>query len=161
MRLSKSVEQAIFVLLMLALQEGHKPVKSRVLSRLLNVSDSYLKKILMKLSRAGLIDANASKRGGYTLHKPIHETSLKDVVLAVEGSRFEAGFPSRGHVLFNDGPHVDEGEAKIAAAFKKGMESYYRELDRLKLSELLHEHAYRDGAVNWEDSAGLDKSGKH
>lgn len=44
MRLSKSVEQAIFVLLMLALQEGHKPVKSRVLSRLLNVSDSYLKR---------------------------------------------------------------------------------------------------------------------
>ena len=64
MKLSKSIEQAIFVLLMLALQEGHKPVKSRVLSRLLNVSDSYLKKVLMKLSKAGLIDANASKRGG-------------------------------------------------------------------------------------------------
>ena len=58
-------------------------------------------------------------------------------------------------------PHVDEGETKIAAAFKKGMESYYRELDRLKLSELLHEHAYRDGAVNWEDPARLDKAGKH
>ena len=55
MKLNKSFEQAVYVLTMLALQENHTPVKSHVLSDILEVSDSYLKKILVKLTRAGLI----------------------------------------------------------------------------------------------------------
>ena len=44
MKLNKSFEQATYVVTMLALQEGHQPVKSHVLSQILQVSDSYLKK---------------------------------------------------------------------------------------------------------------------
>nr|WEJ76209.1 hypothetical protein M8286_08715 [Streptococcus suis] len=44
MKINKSVEQAVYVLIILALQEDHRPVKSHVLSQVLQVSDSYLKK---------------------------------------------------------------------------------------------------------------------
>ena len=44
MKISKSLEQAIFVLLMLALQKDKTPVKSFILSKKLEISDSYLKK---------------------------------------------------------------------------------------------------------------------
>ena len=47
MKVNKSVEQAIYVLVILALQKDHAPIKSRVLSQIQQVSDSYLKKILM------------------------------------------------------------------------------------------------------------------
>ena len=82
MKLNKSFEQATYVLTMLALQEGHVPVKSHVLSQVLQVSDSYLKKILMKLSKAGLISSNASKTGGYQLAQPVETIRLKDVLFA-------------------------------------------------------------------------------
>ena len=48
MKFNKSIEQAAYVLIMLALQKNHTPVKSQTLSKILNVSDSYLKKILIK-----------------------------------------------------------------------------------------------------------------
>ncbi|MCD5481575.1 Rrf2 family transcriptional regulator [Lactobacillus delbrueckii subsp. bulgaricus] len=54
MKINKSVEQAIYVLLILALQKDGEPLKSRVLSAHLKVSDSYLKKILMKLEKRRL-----------------------------------------------------------------------------------------------------------
>ena len=44
MKISKSLEQAIFVLLMLALQKDKTAVKSFILSKKLEISDSYLKK---------------------------------------------------------------------------------------------------------------------
>ena len=44
MKISKSLEQAIFVLLMLALQKDKITVKSFILSKKLEISDSYLKK---------------------------------------------------------------------------------------------------------------------
>lgn len=53
MKISKSLEQATFVLLMLALQKEHWPIKSIVFSQRLGVSDSYLKKVLRKLVVAG------------------------------------------------------------------------------------------------------------
>lgn len=63
MKINKSVEQATYVLLILALQKKHTPLKSRVLSKTMGVSDSYLKKILMMLKHNELITASASKKG--------------------------------------------------------------------------------------------------
>ena len=64
MEINKSVEQAIYVLLILALQKDGEPLKSRVLSAHLKVSDSYLKKILMKLKKRRLdLRFRQQKRG--------------------------------------------------------------------------------------------------
>ena len=48
MKISKSFEQGMYVLLMLGLQKDNQIVKSNVMSNILHVSDSYLKKILRK-----------------------------------------------------------------------------------------------------------------
>ena len=151
MKINKSTEQAIFVLIMLALQKEHKPVKSQVLSQILQVSDSYLKKILMKLSKAGLIDASASKQGGYRLKRSIEEISLADVLLALEGETSQPHFAHLGAIVFDDKEHVREGEEKIAQALDQGIDSYYRSLSTFPLVELLHEEAYKLGAIAWEN----------
>ena len=78
MKINKSVEQAIYVLLILALQKDGEPLKSRILSAHLKVSDSYLKKILMKLKKGGLIVASASKNGGYQLDQFKLDRLLKE-----------------------------------------------------------------------------------
>ena len=48
MRLSKKLEQGIYVVFMLALQLEGRPIKSHILSEKLEVSDSYLKKNIGK-----------------------------------------------------------------------------------------------------------------
>ena len=44
MKINKSLEQAVYVIIILALQKDKQPVKSHIISEILKVSDSYLKK---------------------------------------------------------------------------------------------------------------------
>ncbi len=150
MKISSTFEQGIYVVMILALEQDHKPVKSSTMSALLEVSDSYLKKILMKLSRSGLITSSASKRGGYTLSAPADQISLKDVFLAVgEGDEIfsQSGYAEK---LFDRRPHVRRSEQKIMATFSEGMEAFYEKLDALKIADLLEDGAWQKGVVDWE-----------
>ena len=63
MRIRKSFEQAICILLLIGTNDG--PLKSHELSKKLDVSDSYLKKVTRQLVVAGLITSKASKLGGF------------------------------------------------------------------------------------------------
>ena len=74
MRIRKSFEQAICILLLIGTSEG--PLKSHELSKKLDVSDSYLKKVTRQLVVAGLITSNASKLGGFILNKKIEDIKI-------------------------------------------------------------------------------------
>ena len=74
MRIRKSFEQAICILLLIGTSEG--PLKSHELSKKLDVSDSYLKKVTRQLVVAGLITSKASKLGGFILNKKIEDIKI-------------------------------------------------------------------------------------
>ena len=77
MKIRKSFEQAICILLLIGAQD--KPIKSHELSEKLLVSDSYLKKITRQLVVSGLISSMANKRGGFVLTKSLDCISLLDI----------------------------------------------------------------------------------
>ncbi|MFQ9073440.1 MAG: Rrf2 family transcriptional regulator [Faecalibacillus faecis] len=83
MRIRKSFEQAICILLLIGTSEG--PLKSHELSKKLDVSDSYLKKVTRQLVVAGLITSKASKLGGFILNKKMNDISFLDIFEAIEG----------------------------------------------------------------------------
>lgn len=84
MKVNKSVEQGIYVLCILALQKDHTSVKSTTLSSLLQVSDSYLKKLLAKMVKADLITSAANRSGGYQLARPVQQITVYDVFSALD-----------------------------------------------------------------------------
>ena len=150
MKISSRFEQGIYVIIILALEEEHRPVKSSTMSRLLDVSDSYLKKILMKLSHSGLVRSSANKRGGYTLVSSADQISLKDIFVALDEGEdlFEqSGFAEK---LFPNRAHVKESADKIVHTLDDGLDAFYDRLDRLKISDLLEDGAWQNGAVDWE-----------
>lgn len=147
MKLNKNFEQAVYVVTMLALQKEHQPVKSQVLSQVLQVSDSYLKKTLMKLSRAGLIESNASKIGGYQLAKPVTDISLKDIFFALELHSNVFEFKHIAHQIYDDFSHVQEGENLIKTTLENGLQAFFDQLDTLKISDLLRP----EGEIDWNE----------
>lgn len=149
MKLNKSFEQATYVVTMLALQEGHQPVKSHVLSQILQVSDSYLKKVLMKLSKAGLIVSQASKTGGYQLAKPVDEITLKDIFFALELQADVVDFKHIAHQIYDDELHVRQVEEKVKMTLEAGLSAFYDQLETLSISDLLRQEAYEKGAIDW------------
>lgn len=149
MKLNKSFEQATYVITMLALQEGHRPVKSHVLSQILQVSDSYLKKVLMKLSKAGLVVSSASKTGGYQLAKPVENITLKDIFFALELQADVLDFKHVAHQIYEDEKHVRQVEELVRGTLESGLGAFYDRLDTLKIADLLRPDAYENGAIDW------------
>ena len=85
MRLSLGWEQSVYVLLMLnQLPEG-KYINTISLSERLEVSDSYLKKIIKLLDNEGLVKSVRGKNGGIALSKPLSQITFYDVFVAIEG----------------------------------------------------------------------------
>lgn len=149
MRISTSTEQAVFVMLMLALQRGRTPLRSRLLAQRLNVSDSYLKKILKTMVDARLITARPGRVGGYVLARPIIDTTLGDVVAAMESMQPPTATRDLAAALFGDSDHVEDGVTAVQGAFAAAHEAYLAQLRALPLTALLVEEAWPDGLVDW------------
>ena len=149
MRISTSTEQAVFVMLMLALQRGRTPLRSRLLAQRLNVSDSYLKKILKTMVDARLITARPGRVGGYVLARPIIDTTLGDVVAAMESMQPPTATRDLAAALFGDSDHVEDGVTAVQGAFAAAHEAYLAQLRTLPLKALLVEEAWPDGLVDW------------
>lgn len=153
MKVNKSVEQGIYVLCILALQKGHTSVKSQTLSSLLQVSDSYLKKLLAKMVKADLITSAANRSGGYQLAKPVTEISVYDVFSALDQDKEVLELQHLSDHIFPDKEHSKQSEQKIMDAFNKGFDELYDELKKLKISDLLRSEYMADGFVDWNKKA--------
>jgi Rrf2 family protein len=85
MRIKSGMEQAVCTLMLLARLPDHALLKSDAISERLEVSPSYLKKLMRLLVQAGLVDSIPGAKGGFKLAKRPEEITLYDVFLAVEG----------------------------------------------------------------------------
>ncbi|ARE29123.1 Rrf2 family transcriptional regulator [Lactococcus cremoris] len=150
MKLSKHLEEAVYVLLILATQKDQQALKSKTLSKLLEVSDSSLKKVLRQLVVNNLIESTASKDGGFKLKKRINEISLKDVMAAVEGEEFiSADLSYIGQRIFPNKAHTLESESLVIETLTKAQNLYALELEKLKLSDLLLAEAMDNKTLDW------------
>lgn len=149
MKVNQSVEQGIYVILMLALEKDHRPVKSAVLSKILHVSDSYLKKILRKMVIANIITSNASKDGGFQLAKSVEEINLYDIYAALEGADSVIKLSGIAHNIFVDDDKLKKNEEKVLNIFDNAFNAFENELKKLKLSDLLIKENYKNGWINW------------
>lgn len=149
MKVNKSVEQGIYVLCILALQKGHTSVKSQTLSSLLQVSDSYLKKLLAKMVKADLITSAANRSGGYQLARPVTDISVYDVFSALDQDKDVLELKHLSDHIFPDKEHARQSEQKIRDAFEKGFDALYGELRKLKISDLLRSEYLDEGFTDW------------
>lgn len=150
MRLSKHVEEALYVILLLATQKNHRPIKSHRLSELLQVSDSSLKKVLRQLVVKGLIHSSATKDGGFELLKAIEEITLLDIVEAVESDELIRYVPNNvAETIFSRKEHARKSEQYIVDGFNQARDAYAEALEKIKIATILEEKTIQLGAIEW------------
>ncbi|MGP1494685.1 MAG: RrF2 family transcriptional regulator [Streptobacillus sp.] len=150
MRLSKKFEQGIYVVFMLALQLEGRPIKSHILSEKLQVSDSYLKKILAKLVKFNIVKSNASKIGGFQLAKNIEELSLYDIYQALEEEKEYRPPQDLAYKIFVCKELIDKNIKKIDGVFSNAFNAFNTELKKLKFSDLIEKDIIKNGKLDWE-----------
>lgn len=151
MKINSTFEQGIYVVIILALEKDHAPVKSKVMSQLLQVSDSYLKKILGKMAHNGLIISTASKQGGYQLSRGADKITIRDVYEALELDKDDFNSSHFAEKLFSDNEHVHSSEKLLEDTLSRGKERFLAELAKMKVSDMLEDGKYQNGAIVWEN----------
>lgn len=85
MKLAKSFESGLAIIIMIARQPENHAISAAKLVSQLDISLTYSQKLLRKLVVAELIKSTPGKSGGFVLAKPASAIKLSDVILALEG----------------------------------------------------------------------------
>lgn len=85
MKIKTGMEQSIYILLILSRLPQESTLTSDAISARLNLSPSYLKKLMKVLVHEGLVVSSTGKKGGFSLAKPIKEITLYDIFETIEG----------------------------------------------------------------------------
>lgn len=86
MKYTKATNYALHIIAFFVKQEGKDNLSLQPLANHMNISPTYLSKILTQLVKADLIQSTPGVNGGYSLRKPKDEISFYDVIQAIEGS---------------------------------------------------------------------------
>jgi len=83
---TKATNYALHIIAYFVKQEGKDNLSLQPLASHMNISPTYLSKILTQLVKADLIQSTSGVNGGYNLRKLKAEISFYDVIQAIEGS---------------------------------------------------------------------------
>ena len=114
------------------------PVNIKDVAESSNVPPSYLAKIVKKLNDSGIIESKRGSNGGIWLARPAKLISLLDISVALDGEDF------LGPCLLCSESCSDERACPTHKFWIKNKELIRRELDRIKLTDVLEFNEARD-----------------
>jgi Rrf2 family protein len=129
MKLSRTVSYAVQATLQLAKNESSEPVPCSQLASAGNMPERFLLQILRNLVTHGILRSTRGVDGGYSLSRSPETVSLLDVIEAIEG-------PLDGNSAAVDGL-PEESQAKLSEALKGVTATARKQLEAVKLSQLL------------------------
>lgn len=156
MHLTKSTEQAICIMVMLYLQDRHVFLNSKGISQRLNISPTYLKKIMRKLVVNDLVKANTGIGGGYK-YKSNKKVTLYDIYVAlndeVEIFALKTDYVSK---IFEGALAVDKRYSKYLKKVNTVNKAIKTALEEITIENLVEDILEENSKIrldwnNWED----------
>ena len=156
MHLTKSTEQAICIMVMLYLQDRHVFLNSKEISQRLNISPTYLKKIMRKLVVNDLVKANTGIGGGYN-YKSNKKVTLYDIYVAlndeVEIFALKTDYVSK---IFEGALAVDKRYSKYLKKVNTVNKAIKSSLEDITIENLVEDILEENAKIrldwnNWED----------
>ena len=156
MHLTKSTEQAICIMVMLYLQDRHIFLNSKEISQRLNISPTYLKKIMRKLVVNDLVKANTGIGGGYK-YKTNKKVTLYDIYVAlndeVEIFALKTDYVSR---IFEGALAVDKRYSKYLKKVNTVNKAIKSSLEDITIENLVEDILGENAKIrldwnNWEE----------
>ncbi|MGX7417688.1 Rrf2 family transcriptional regulator [Carnobacterium gallinarum] len=154
MKLTKSLEQAICIMTLLATQDKEIPVTSAVINHRLNGSPTYIKKLMRKLVVKNLVTSVSGNNGGFTLVDSPKKISILQIIEAVEGNI--STYPNSGliDIVFQDMQvAANQGEIVLANVFDEADALWTNFLATQTVADLLYKTLGRNEilVLNWNE----------
>lgn len=130
LELTKRGDYAVRAMLALARGDGNGLLSARRISDAMAIPVRFLPQVLSDLSRAGLVQAEPGRAGGYRLSRPPASISLLEVIEAVEGDS------RRQTCVLRGGPCGLDGTCDVHDVFFAGQEALLGTLGTASLADL-------------------------
>jgi Rrf2 family protein len=160
MRIGEGVEWSLHVCTVLGLLPPDDALPTRRLAELFGLRPTYLAKHLQALARAGVVESVPGRGGGYRLARAPHETTMLDVVLAVEGD--EAAFSCteiRRNTPFDVPASAFALPCGVARAMWAAEDAWRAELRRRTIADLMAAAAVGFTPETFEQAAAWFQEG--
>jgi len=132
MKLSTRGKYGLYAMYYLSLHAGEGPQTLQNISTV-GVPKQYLEQILGNLRRAGLVSTVRGAQGGYQMARSPEETTLRDIIDAVEGPIELSECASA------DGNCHKSGTCPVRWVWQRVTDSINQELEKIKLSDMLNQ----------------------
>lgn len=86
MKISTKGRYGLRIMIDIALFGGEDAVSIKDIAERQQLSEKYLEQIINPLGKSGLVQSTRGAKGGYRLTRSAEEISVKDILLATEGS---------------------------------------------------------------------------
>ena len=135
MQFTKAEEYGIFGIRYLASQPPGRITPLSEISENQKVPEKFLAKIFQSLSRSGLIRSHRGVKGGFTIGKPSHEITIKEVVESIQGPYYISKCLTE----------PTDGQSPAMLSLRKLLEEAQG-----KLLKVFSEHTIKD-LTDWQD----------
>lgn len=138
MKLTHATEQAVAVMAMLATQKPEVYLSSDAIYKKLEVSKSYVQKLLRKLVVANIIEGVTGINGGFYINRSLTDISLYEVVSAIEGEfKSFSGQNVLSQAFSGFNTRAREGHQVIADYFSRADECWIQYLKNITIREIM------------------------
>lgn len=149
MKYSKAVDYALHIVVQLIEDGSDKSIGVQRLASELDVSPTYLAKILSILVKSGVLRSSVGVNGGYSLARPAEDITFMDVIRAVEGSN---------PLFSSDVPHRDQ--CRVQQFMLEAESRMFDYLEAHKIIEVFDEPGSQTGEHAAADS-DAEPGGEH
>ena len=129
MKLSTRGKYGLYAMYYLAVHDGEGPQTLQSISTV-GVPKQYLEQILGNLRRAGLVSTVRGAQGGYQMARKPEETTLRDIIDAVEGP-IELSSCAGAEASCQK-----SGTCPVRRVWQKATDSINAELEKIHLSDM-------------------------
>ena len=130
MQITRSEEYGLRGLVFLAKQPPEKVTLVSEVSREQNIPETFLAKIFQRLSKAGLLRSVRGANGGFTLRKPAHEITMREIIEALEGPI------ALNRCLLRKGECEEEKICPLHTVWEEVQQRFLEILDRTTMEDL-------------------------
>ena len=135
MRLTSAAEYGIRALLYLSLQPPDKVCLISEISKVQNIPEKFLAKIMQSLSKGGLVKSFRGVKGGFSLARLPEEITLKDAVECLEGPM------ALNKCLIGEDSCERSGTCPVHLVWKDAQDKFIDVLDKANLKNLAEKAA--------------------
>jgi len=129
LNLTEKTNVVVHAMALITNSDSEGPVSVKTIAAYLDVSETYLAKVLQPIVKEGLLNSSRGAKGGFTMKKKPEDIMVLDLVILLEGP-----FPEN-NCLFNH-PVCDKGSCPFSNLSEKIRNTIMDELKNVSIKDV-------------------------